>query len=281
MEWWIILIIVLASIGVAAALGVVVYRALIAPGMRKCGLEKYMTVKFAHRGLHGDGVAENSLSAFRLAKEAGFGIELDVRLSKDGELVVFHDSTLDRVTGVEGKVIDFTAEELKGMKLAGTDDGIPAFSEVLELIDGRVPLLVEIKSDIGESGVTEKLAEVIKDYHGDYIIESFNPLALRTAKKLMPGVPRGILSMKFSEDPSKRGKLLYTLLENLFLNFLMRPDFIAYNKNGHDNQSLRRIRKAYGTPLFAWTVTSREEEAKAISDGFDSVIFEGYIPDKK
>ncbi len=250
------------------------------PGTRKCGIEKYKTVKFAHRGLHDGGRAENSISAFRAAKEAGFGIELDVRLSKDGELVVFHDPTLNRVCGIDGKVIDFTAEELAGMRLSGTSDGIPTFREVLELIDGAVPLLIEIKMDIGEGGVAEKLAEVIAGYKGEYIIESFNPLALKKIKKLLPEIPRGILSMRYSKDEKYRGKLLYWLLENLYLNFLMRPDFIAYEKEGSRNGNLRLLRRTFGTPLFAWTVRSEDEEVKTVSDGFDSVIFEGYIPSK-
>ena len=276
--------IVLIVLGSLAALAILVLAAMlyaIMPGRRKCGIEKYMSVKFAHRGLHGEGVAENSMSAFRAARDAGFGIELDVRLAKDGELVVFHDPTLERVCGAPGKVIDKTAEELASLSLKGTADGIPTMREVLELIDGAVPLLIEIKMEGDERGIAEKLAEIIEGYRGDYVIESFNPLALRAVKRLMPAVPRGILSTRFSKEEKYKGKLLYRLLENLALNFLMRPDFIAYEKDGHSNRVLRFIRKTFETPLFAWTVRSEAEEDKAISDGFDSVIFEGYLPDKK
>lgn len=251
------------------------------PGRRKLDFEKYLGHKFAHRGLHNETRAENSLSAFRAAKEAGYGIELDVRLSKDGELVVFHDPDLMRVCGVEGKVIDYTADELKNMNLRSTGEGIPRFSEVLELIDGRVPLLIEIKMEPGESGVAEKLAEVTTGYYGDYIVESFNPLALRRFAELKPEVPRGILSMAYHKDERFGGKFLYTvLLENLMLNFLMRPDFIAYEKGNANNFWLRLIRRNFSTPLFAWTIRDEEEEAHAISDGFDTVIFEGYLAEK-
>lgn len=253
---------------------------LISPGRKRQGMEKYKTVKFAHRGLHGDGRAENSMSAFAAAKEAGFGIELDVRLSKDGELVVFHDPTLERVCGQEGRVIDYTAEELSKISLSGTEDGIPKFSDVLKLIDGAVPLLIEIKMDVGENGVAEKLVEVIEGYKGDYIVESFNPVALRTVRKLRPDILRGILSCLYMKKEKYKGKLLYKLLENLNLNFLIRPDFIAYETEGHAKSVLRFIRHTYGTPLFAWTVRSKEEEAEAIGYGFDSVIFEKYIPEK-
>jgi len=280
MEGYQIALIVLGALALLVLLVFLLLIWMTMPGRRKCGLEKYKRVKFAHRGLHNKERAENSISAFRAAREAGFGIELDVRLSSDGELVVFHDPTLERVCGISGRVIDYTAQELSKMSLSGTEDGIPTFREVLALIDGAVPLLVEVKHDLGEGGVAEKLAEVIKDYHGDYIVESFNPLALKKVRELMPEVPRGILSMRYSEEEKYRGKLLYFLLENMLLNFLMRPDFIAYEKTGHGNYFLRRIRRKLGTPLFAWTVRSEDEEAKTVSDGFDSIIFENYVPEK-
>lgn len=253
---------------------------MIAPGKNRPEMEKYKSVKYAHRGLHDATRAENSMSAFAAAKEMGFGIELDVRLSKDGELVVFHDDNLSRMTGKEGKVIDFTAEELSNMSLLGTDDGIPTLKEVLDLIDGAVPLLIEIKMSNGEGGVAEKLLEVIEGYNGDFIVESFNPFALRTVKAQRPDILIGILSTEYTKNPKHKGKLLYRLLQNLRMNFLMRPDFVAYEKNGYSVRNLRLIRRNFGTALIAWTVKSAEEEAAAISHGFDTVIFEGYIPEK-
>ena len=250
------------------------------PGKRRREMERYKRVRYAHRGLHGEGSAENSMSAFAAAKEMGFGIELDVRLSKDGELVVFHDDNLTRVVGREGKVVDFTAKELSKMKLAGTSEGIPTFREVLDLIDGAVPLLIEIKMSGEETGVAEKLVEVIEGYKGDYIVESFNPFALRAVKRARPDILLGMLSMEYMKEERFRGKMLYRLLQNLQLNFLVRPDFIAYDKEGYSVPNLRLIRKSFGTPLLAWTVKSQKEEDEAISHGFDSVIFEGYIPNK-
>ncbi len=275
------LVIVLIVIAGILILGVAVNIYTIAPGKKRTETEKYKSVKFAHRGLHGDGCAENSLSAFAKAKALGFGIELDIRLSKDGELVVFHDESLSRVVGKEGKVIDFTAEELSKMSLDGTSDGIPTFRQVLELIDGAVPLLIEIKNDVNEGGVAERFVEMIGDYKGDYIVESFNPLALRTVRKARPDIIRGILSLEYMKEPKYKGKILYFLLQHLRLNFLARPDFVAYDKGGYKVSELRAIRRNYGTALFAWTVRSPEEEAQAINHGFDSIIFEGYIPDKQ
>ena len=253
---------------------------LVCPGRRSKDMEKYKSVKFAHRGLHDGEKAENSMSAFAAAKEMGFGIELDVRLSKDGELVVFHDDNLSRVVGKEGKVIDFTAQELAEMSLLGTSDGIPTLREVLDLIDGAIPLLIEIKMSGDETGIAEKLIEVIDGYKGDFIVESFNPIALKILKKERPDIMRGILSAVYMDNPKYKGKLLYRLLQNLQLNFLMRPDFIAYEKNGYKVPNLRFLRRNFNTPLIAWTIKSQQEENEAIGHGFDTVIFEGYIPEK-
>lgn len=275
--------IILLVLGIAVgiiALGILLFLFLVSTRRSDGRMEKYKSVKFAHRGLHGEGRAENSMSAFMRARELGFGIELDVRLSADGELVVFHDNDLNRVCGKEGRVADYTAAELREMKLAGTNDGIPTFHEVLEAIDGAVPLLIEIKSDKVKDGVSERVLEELKDYRGDYIVESFNPFMLRKIRRGRPDILIGILSCIYKKNEKTRGKPLYSLLENLYLNFLMRPDFIAYEKDGYAKRNLRFLRHTYRAPLFAWTIESAEEEAAAISHGFDSVIFEGYIPEK-
>ena len=237
-----------------------------------------MKTKYAHRGLHGSGRAENSISAFRAAVEAGFGIELDVRLSADGELVVFHDDELSRVTKEEGRVDSRTAKELSEIKLCGTGDGIPTFKEVLALVDGKVPLLIEIKEDAGKYGVTKKTVEVLREYKGEYLIESFNPLALSVIKKEMPHVMRGFLSQNFLSEKKYR-KPLYFLLQNLLLNVVCRPDFIAFNHAHYKNRTLKLTRALFGAATFAWTVRSRKEEASAYENGFDSIIFENYIPE--
>ena len=274
-----ILIVITAALSLCL-LGFLLWLYMICPGKKRREMEKYRHVKYAHRGLHDETKAENSMSAFAAAKAHGFGIELDVRLSKDGELVVFHDNNLTRVVGREGKVIDFTAEELSKMSLCGTADGVPTLREVLDLIDGAVPLLIEIKMQGDETGIAEKFLEVIEGYKGDFIVESFHPFALRIVKKARPDILRGILSMEYMKEERYKGKLLFRLSQNLCLNFLMRPDFVAYDKNGYGVKNVRLIRRRFGTPLIAWTIKSEEEERAAISHGFDTVIFEGYIPQK-
>lgn len=253
------------------------YLFLIAPKNNK-RMDEFKTKMYAHRGLHNDERAENSMSAFRAAVEGGYGIELDVRLSKDGRLVVFHDDTLDRVCGREGKVIDFTAEELAEFKLSGTEDGIPLFSDVLKLVGGKVPLLVEIKEDPGDHNVSLATCEMLRSYKGAYIIESFNPLSLKVVKERMPEIPRGILSHRYYEYENYR-KPLYFILQSLLLNFLCRPAFIAYDHKHAKAFGLRFARSFFGVPTLAWTVRSREDEQIARKNGFDGIIFENYIPE--
>ena len=264
------------AIPISIVVLVLIYLFLIAPKNKK-EMNKFKIVMYAHRGLHNGERAENSMSAFKAAVSGGYGIELDVRLSKDGRLVVFHDDTLDRVCGREGRVIDFTAEELATFKLNSTDDGIPLFSDVLSLVDGRVPLLVEIKEDPGVSAVSEATCEILKGYKGEFIIESFNPLSLRVVKKSYPQIPRGILSQRYYEYEKYR-KPLYFLLQSLLLNFLCRPAFIAYDHRHAKAFGLRLVRGIFGVPTLAWTVRSSEEELVARKNGFDGIIFENYIP---
>ena len=273
----------LIIVGAAAivALAVAILRLyMLMPARRNGEMKKYIGVKYAHRGLHDDTKAENSLSAFAAAKEHGFGMEFDLRLSKDGVLVACHDASLKRVAGIDKRVVDMTVEELAGVRLGSTDDYVPTFREVLELIDGAVPLLIELKQAPDESGVAERFIKEIEGYKGEFIVESFNPGVLRTVSKARPDILIGILSYDYTKDEKYKDKLIFRLLGKLYLNFLARPDFISYEKSGGAVPTMRYIRRKYDTPLVAWTITSPEEERKAYGDGFDTVIFEGYIPEK-
>lgn len=267
-------------IGLATTLLVlfVIYLFMIAPKNKK-EMEKYTKTKYAHRGLHNEKRAENSMSAFVAATEAGYGIELDVRLSKDGKLVVFHDNTLDRVCGVKGRVVDFTAKELSRLSLNGTGEGIPLFSDVLSAVDGRVPLLVEIKEDTTNTDTSAAVCNMLKNYKGEYIIESFNPLSLKTVKKRMPEVSRGILCTKYF-NAKKPSSIKFLPLQLLMANVLCRPAFVAYDHMYPNAIGLKIVRAFFGVPTFAWTIRSQEEELAAYKNGFDAVIFENYIPEK-
>lgn len=274
MEPWLIAVI---SIVAFLLLSFLLFLFLIKPEKKRGRIDEFKSLRYAHRGLHGNGIAENSMSAFRSAVEAGFGIELDVRLSSDGELVVYHDDTLLRVSGIDARVDSKTADELSKISLLGTADTVPTFKEVLDLVNGRVPLLVEIKEDAGKYGVTEKTVEMLRGYKGDFIIESFNPLSVGRVKKIFPEALSGVLSQNFLSEKKYR-TITHFLLEILVLNVVCRPDFIAFNHKHYKNSALRLARRIFGAPTVAWTVRSQEEEDEALKHGFDGIIFENYLP---
>ena len=267
----------LASVFGALCLLFLVYLYIIMPNRsRREEILRFAEHKYAHRGIYGGSVAENSLTAFRIAKEKGYGIELDVRLTRDGEAVVFHDGDLKRMTGEEGEVSERDYSELKDMRLSGTEDRIPLFSEVLDLIDGSVPLLIELKEEAGSYAVTEKTLEILENYKGEYIIESFNPLSLKLIRKKRPEVLRGFLALNYMKEGKHTG-ILYFLLQCFLFNVVSRPDFISYEHTGYKSIPLRLCRSVFGAISFAWTVTSIEEERAAYEHKFDTVIFENYL----
>ena len=281
MELWEIIVLVAAIVIFAFAFFVAVFIFLIKPNGHRSEMDAFKNVRFAHRGLHNEEIPENSVEAFALAVEKGYGIELDVRVSSDGELMVFHDETLDRMTAESGKFDERTAEELKKIKLRGTESTIPTFCEVLKLVDGKIPLLVEIKEFNGSYKATEKCAEILKEYKGPFIVESFNPLALGKLKKLAPEFMRGFLSQNFADTKEHKGAK-YFILKNMLFNFVCRPDFIAYRHSDYNVRALKFIKKHFKkTPLIAWTVENGEDDAKALKNGFSGVIFQYYEPSTK
>lgn len=249
--------------------------------MNKPSMQPFMDRYYAHRGLHKEKsiAPENSLAAFQLAVDHNYGIELDVQLSKDNIPVVFHDFTLNRLCGVDKKVRDLTFEELRMLTLHDSEEKIPLFQEVLDLVNGSVPLIIEYKLPGNNPLVCEIGDKILRDYKGVYCIESFNPLALRWYKKNHPEVVRGQLSTKFirNKDGSK-SKVLDFALQNLLLNFLGKPDFIAFNYKWKDMLSFSLVRSLYKVPTVAYTLTSNQQ----IIDGkhkFDLFIFEKFIPE--
>ena len=229
---------------------------------------------YAHRGLHGDGIPENSLAAFARACEQGFGIELDVQLSRDGVVMVFHDATLVRMTGREGKLCDYTAAELSAMSFADTDQTIPTFAEVLALVNGRVPLLVELKGETTNVALCPKVTALLRDYQGAFCIESFNPILLGEMKKHMPNVFRGMLYTNVCHE-KKSYSVRNLLLSAMALNAIAKPDFIAYDQRYRDSLPVKITTKLYGAPHFVWTTRGDDERAVARDLG-EHAIFELY-----
>jgi len=257
----------------------VLYLFLVAPRMfGKPDRSKLMGVHYAHRGLfdNNSNVPENSLAAIRLAVENGYGIEMDVQLSKDGIPVVFHDASLNRMCGVDGKVWEYTLEELQQMKLASSNETIPTFADVLDTVAGKVPLIIEYKLDRVQTKVCELGNELLtayaEKYNGTYCIESFHPLAVLWYKKNRPDIIRGQLSMEFWKDEKQKDKKYLIILAFLLSNVVTRPDFIAYQHSDYKNIS-RRVCRMLGALSVTWTIKSVEQYEK-VKDQFDLFIFD-------
>lgn len=245
-------------------------------------MTQFRTKLYAHRGLHDNQsqAPENSMAAFRKAVEAGYGIELDVQLSADKVPVIFHDFTLQRACGVKGLVKDYTFKELQKFSLFDSDERIPSLAEFLAMVGGRVPLIVEFKSEDTDMTICTKVDHLLRAYHGPYCIESFNPLVLHWYRRKRPGIVRGQLSDGFIHDPKYQtpfkapGMLVFQFL---LANSLSKPDFIAYNLLYEGNISRRLCRNLYKAKAAAWTVKSQEELHKA-AQSFDIFIFDSFIP---
>lgn len=249
-----------------------------APSLRRKNDSAYKQKFYAHRGLHGaDDAPENSLGAFRRAVEAGYGIELDVQMTSDGHLVVFHDMQLRRMCGVDGILTDSTLAHLKTLRLLNSNQEIPTFDEVLALVDGKVPLLVEVKLNTVDTHLTPAVIERLNRYTGPYIVESFVPTSMHVFKKRAPNVTRGQLVSRFHWKSKSAPIALSLLLSNLCLNFLSRPDFIAYDKTMDKTFILFMMRRFFKVKTAVWTIRTREEY-KLIENTADIVIFENFIP---
>lgn len=226
---------------------------------------------FAHRGLWDASAPENSLAALRCAADAGFGIELDVRLTRDGTLVIMHDASLLRMCGVNRTVEESTLAELQGLRLAGTDEGIPTLREALGVIDGRVPVILEIKKCRHVERVCAAVQALLAEAPGAYAVESFHPLAVRWFRLHAPDIPRGQLSFGGKGRRWRRLKLLASLTGCL----ISRPDFIACEAGVLSPAALSLLRRRCGLAL--WTIRS-QDEMDANAALCCAQIFEGFVP---
>ncbi len=226
----------------------------------------------AHRGLHNDEFPENSLGAFQNAVDNGYPVELDVHIIADGTLVVFHDNSLSRVTGKDGYIKNLTKNDLTNYSLMGSKYTIPTFDEVLNLIGGKVPILIEVKNTNKVGELETKLLETLRAYNGEYAIESFNPYVLEWFKNNAPDIWRGQLAGYFKGE--KLAFIKKFALKRMLLNKMAKPDFIAYEASHLPN---RFVRKYKTLPLIAWTVRSQEEYLRVVKYS-DNVIFENFEP---
>ncbi len=228
---------------------------------------------FAHRGLHGEGVPENSLAAFIQARDRELGVELDVRFTSDKKLIVFHDDTLKRLCGEDIPVKSLRFDELEKYRLSGTNERIPLFEEVLLALKG-MPVICEIKSMPGEDvkEICEEVCRQIESYSGFMCIESFNPFVIQWFAKNRPDMIRGQLSMNFMKAEERLPFTQAFAMTNLFINILGRPDFIAYRFTD-DSVGFYLCRKIFNPVCAAWTARGRKEQKQA-GLKYQAVIFE-------
>lgn len=254
------------------------YLFLIAPrfGARR-RMRALMTADYAHRGLHGD-CPENSLSALDAAARGGYGVEIDVRLTKDGCIVLSHDDDVSRMCGVKGKISEMTLSQVQSLCLSGTREGIPTLEEALNVLCGRVPVIVEMKSDgRRHRALPTRLSQALKGYRGAYAVESFDPVMLYVYRKLSPATPRGQLA---GRQLIPRHRALQYVLSRFLLNFLSRPDFIVWRYDQGSTMSLLLLSRVFCAPLVAWTVDNLTAY-HALKGRYDIQIFESFMPDTK
>lgn len=242
-------------------------------------LKSFTGWAYAHRGLHGNGVPENSLKAFRRAVAEGYGAELDVHLLADGNLAVIHDSALKRTTGSDGDIEDLTTPELQKYFLEGTFECIPELSQVLEIYEGVAPIIVELKSkDDNVDSLCLSVCRLLDNYSGQYCIESFDPRCVFWFRKHRPDVIRGQLAENFFKTKNCTLPFLVKLLmSNHLTNFLTFPDFIAYRYSDRNTLMTRICRKLWKLQGVTWTVTTKLDFDNAVKDSWIP-IFEKFHP---
>lgn len=279
--WTIDMIIFLIILMILAVVASVYVFVLVRPAKMPKSTDLSLLTNYAHRGLHGKTVRdlpENSLAAFKKAVAEGYGIEFDLQLSKDGEVMVFHDYTLKRMTGADGLLTDKTLAELKKLRLRTADgepthEKIPTLREVLAEVGGKVPLLVELKGESLDTSLCPKADEILREYRGAYCIESFNPMIIGWYRRHQPKVLRGMLYTDVCRTHGRNP--INFMLSLMVLNVLAKPHFVAYDWHFARNLPIKLTTGYFGAKKFVWTI--RSEEELAIADGV-RVIFENVRP---
>lgn len=220
---------------------------------------------FAHRGVHKT-YPENSLPAFSEAMDLNLGIELDIHLTSDNQIVVFHDDNMRRMTG-NNQLIKLTPyEQIKQYKLLDSDCTIPLLKQVLDLVNGKVPILLEIKTNNNMKKLLPILKQQLEEYNGEVFIQSFNPFVLRKCYKLMPNILRGQLSSFFAKDHIKFYKKLP--IKKLFFKSFSHIDFVSYNLENLPNKYVNKM----DIPVLAWTVKTKEDYLKATQNANNIIV---------
>lgn len=241
-------------------------------------LEAMQNFGYAHRGLHGNGVPENSMAAFRKALDGGYGIELDIHLMKDGNLAVIHDTSLKRTAGVDVNITDLTTEDLENYRLEGTDEKIPTFDQVLKLYNGKAPLIIELKADSNCAALTDAAVKAMEGYNGVWCMESFDPRCIQHLRKNHAQVCRGQLTFDHFRNKDNVHPVLKFLLKHNLLNFLSLPDFVAYSfEDRMKTPSNFLCRKFWKVQGVTWTIRTQADYDTAKKEAW-LPIFESFTP---
>ena len=249
-------------------------------GRSNTDMSDFENYDFAHRGLFKkDVIPENSMAAFKMAIDNGFGVELDVHLLADGGLAVFHDATLKRMTGVDRKIADITTDELGMYYLDNTSETIPNFYDVLKLFDGKVPLIIELKAfDKQYPQLCKTVCDALDNYNGKYCIESFDPRCILWLKKNRPDIIRGQLSQNYFHSTAVKSFFAKLFLTSLVTNFFNKPDFIAYNHTERGTFPYQLAKKLWKVNGVGWTIRSQHDLDETHKND-EIAIFEGFIPE--
>lgn len=272
-------LLIIGGVLAAAALILLINLLLVRCRMGHPGVEKLRGWAYAHRGLHGNGVPENSLKAFQLALDGGYGIEFDVHLMRDGELAVIHDPSLKRTAGADVFIEDLTVADLKNYCLEGTDEKIPLFRDVLAMYEGKAPLIIELKAERGNQGkLCAAVCDALKDYKGVYCLESFHPGCIVWLRKNRPEQIRGQLSEDFIHNPKSKLPFIvkWVMTANL-LNCQSVPDFVAFRFSDRNRMNVRICRKLWKAQGVTWTIKNQADFDTAVAEGWIP-IFEGFTP---
>lgn len=252
--------------------GTAILAYLLLPQMgRKKKMAPFLTYNYAHRGLHDAVNPENSLGAFRKAVDHGYGMEFDVQLSGDGIPFVFHDDSLLRVCGVDAVAQERKMQELQ-LPLYGSEQTIPRFSQVLRVVEGKVPLIIELKLTQRKEALVEAVLKELEEYPGPFVIESFDPKIMKIVRKQAPQILRGQLSGGLYRE---KKSLVRFVADRLLLNMYSRPDFIAYDHR-EGECGLRLYHLMFGTPLISYTIKNQKDYHR--KSHFSAHIFEGFLP---
>ncbi len=260
----------------------IIYLFMIAPNLNRkriISMKAFQEVYIAHRGLfNNDDVVENSLKAFIKAKENNYGIELDVQLTSDDKLVVFHDESLNRICGIDKNIRDCSYDELLSYSLLNTQDKIPLFKNVLDVLDKDVPLIVEIKAEGDPIKTCDEAIKLLKQYDLNYTMESFSPFVVLHLRRKYKDIIRGQLAYNMLKDKNEHSSLWVKFRCTYLLNnYLTRPDYVAYDVENTDNLSFRIVSKLFKGECVAWTIKNEEQLNKS-RKYYQQFIFDSFRP---